>query len=386
MSQNDYITQAINMARFGLPKLHERAPSTPGFNRYTKLMSPETRSLVLKSLATEIEAFAEDRGYQPTMITGIAEAVMRLGRVPELEQYGFAGDDAAAIKHFMAAEILNIAIEHRVPIGPCISGDSPSAREPVVESAPDVSPVDKMLLGSAFMTRGNVLGTSRYLKLAEEQRALKVMPQIGCRPTESPALTMEDIQLLNEGLDGKAKKGTKLSKKLRGDGKAITSPAERVPGEFDCASGGTAGPAMTTDTVVSKRIREGDAQDFDLAEGAKRNLRVAKAGIKKHGQKWAAGAAGDDERGRLRKSQSQAQSSEERGKRYHAKVRADNEGRPTIDESDVIRWIPGQGLVVEGDKLTRKERSKQNKERFAKLSPEAKAKTQGNAPFHPSLK
>lgn len=102
--------------------VHEDSPleaPTSGFNRHAKLMSPRTRELVLKSRATEIEAFAEDRGYRPDIIAGIAEASMRLGRVPPLTQYGFAGEDAKAIRHFVAGEILNLAIESRGP-GPGI--------------------------------------------------------------------------------------------------------------------------------------------------------------------------------------------------------------------------------------------------------------------------
>lgn len=82
-----------------------------GFNRHQKLMSPATRELVLKARQTEIQAFAEDRGYDPGMISAIAEVAMRTGRVPDMRQYGFAGDDAKAIKHYIAGEILNLAIE-----------------------------------------------------------------------------------------------------------------------------------------------------------------------------------------------------------------------------------------------------------------------------------
>lgn len=42
-------------------------------------------------------------------------------------------------------------------------------------------------------------------------------------------------------------------------------------------------------------------------------------------------------------------------------------------------------FVAEGEK-TRKQRSAENKAKFDKLSPEEKAKTRGNKPFHPSLK
>jgi len=374
---SDFSTDVINMSRFGFNRLSESGDdgdgsSAIGFNRHSKLMSPATKALVLKSRTTEIEAFAEDRGYKPGIIMGIAEAVMRLGRVPSLTQYGFSGDDAKAIKHFMAGEILNLAIEN---------SPSPTGT-PIEEGTVSGGMGGQMSLASrTFMTRGNMLGMSEYAKVADEQKELGLMPRVGCDPYHKSAMTMEDIAalgqqqeslqeargggtyggshpverlvsllkhsknrymtaqsleqemggpaglkmavkqglkarrivkrgkgyklVLKEGLDGKAKEGTALSKTLRGKGKKITSPAERVPGEFEHASGGTAGPAMTTSTKVSRRIRE------------------------------------DDE----------------------------------------VRWVPGQGLVVEGK--TRKQKSAENKARFAKLSPEAKAATKGNAPFHP---
>jgi len=82
-----------------------------GFSRDAKLMAPGTRELVLKSRMTEIEAFAEDRGYDPAMVFAVAEVSMRMGRVPDLRQYGFAGEDAKAVRHFVAGDILNIAVE-----------------------------------------------------------------------------------------------------------------------------------------------------------------------------------------------------------------------------------------------------------------------------------
>jgi len=82
-----------------------------GFSRDAKLMAPGTRELVLKSRMTEIEAFAEDRGYDPALVFAVAEVAMRMGRVPDLRQYGFAGEDAKAVRHFVAGDILNIAVE-----------------------------------------------------------------------------------------------------------------------------------------------------------------------------------------------------------------------------------------------------------------------------------
>jgi len=83
-----------------------------GFNRHASLMSPATREMVLKSRTQDIEKFAESRQLNANAVLGIAEAAMRLGRVPDLRQYGFSGDDAKAIKQFIAGDVLNIAIEH----------------------------------------------------------------------------------------------------------------------------------------------------------------------------------------------------------------------------------------------------------------------------------
>jgi len=248
---SDYANDVINMSRFGMKRLSEGSDdgdgsSAIGFNRHSKLMSPATRALVLKSRQTEIEAFAEDRGYQPQVIAGIAEAVMRLGRVPELRQYGFSGDDAKAIKHFMSGEILNLAIEDVTP------------EKTVAESTASSRIGAQMRLGSAFLARGPIFGVKELNDRAEEQKALKIAPRLGCDPGHKSAYTMEDLQAMGEGLDGKGKKSTKLSKTLRGEGKKITSPAERVPGEFDHANGGTAGPPMTTSTPASKRVAEDD--------------------------------------------------------------------------------------------------------------------------------
>jgi hypothetical protein len=77
------------------------------YNRHARLMSPATRELVLRSRMTEIDAFAADRGYNPALVAAVAEVAMRTGRIPELRQYGFSGDDAKAVKHFISGDVLN---------------------------------------------------------------------------------------------------------------------------------------------------------------------------------------------------------------------------------------------------------------------------------------
>lgn len=47
---------------------------------------------------------------------------------------------------------------------------------------------------------------------------------------------------------------------------------------------------------------------------------------------------------------------------------------------------PGKKQKIKVEEKTRKQRSAENKARFAKLSPEEKAKTKGDAPFHPEVK
>jgi hypothetical protein len=93
-----------------LPEILDEA-AIIGFNRHQKLMSPATRELVLKSRQTEIQAFSEDRGLDAHVVGMVCEVAMRTGRVPDLRQYGFAGDEAIAVKHFVAGEILNLAVE-----------------------------------------------------------------------------------------------------------------------------------------------------------------------------------------------------------------------------------------------------------------------------------
>lgn len=80
-----------------------------GFNRHLRDMSPVTRDMVLKGHMPEIMAFAEDRRIDAGIVVGIAEATMRLGRIPDVGMYGLAGDEALAVKHFLADTILNVA-------------------------------------------------------------------------------------------------------------------------------------------------------------------------------------------------------------------------------------------------------------------------------------
>jgi hypothetical protein len=82
-----------------------------GFSRYARDMSPSTRELVLRSRMPEIMAFAEDRRLDPAVVAGAVEASLRLGRVPDLGLYGLAGDEALAVKDFIAQAMFGLEWE-----------------------------------------------------------------------------------------------------------------------------------------------------------------------------------------------------------------------------------------------------------------------------------
>jgi hypothetical protein len=86
-----------------------------GFNRFARDMSPATRELVLRARMPEIMAFAEDRRIDPAVVAGAVEASMRLGRIPDLGLYGLAGDEAIAVKDFVATAMLGL--EHELQQG-----------------------------------------------------------------------------------------------------------------------------------------------------------------------------------------------------------------------------------------------------------------------------
>lgn len=101
--------------------LREDGGVTGGFNRHMKLMPDDTRDKIMQARAQEIEAFAADRGYDLRIVMAIAEVSMRMGRVPDLRQYGVHGEEALAIRHFIAGDILNLAIEDEQPSASILS-------------------------------------------------------------------------------------------------------------------------------------------------------------------------------------------------------------------------------------------------------------------------
>ena len=91
-----------------VPVDSNRGVTTRGNSAYDKFTSPETREKVLRSRTDEIDAFARSRSIPTSNIYAATEAAMRTGKVPDLGQYGLAGDDAVATKQFIISNILNV--------------------------------------------------------------------------------------------------------------------------------------------------------------------------------------------------------------------------------------------------------------------------------------
>jgi hypothetical protein len=112
MSNKKFSTAAAGFRQ----RLSENSPlegPVKGFNRFSRDMSPATRDLVLRARMPEIMAFAEDRRLDPAIVAGAVEASMRLGRIPDLGLYGLAGDEALAVKDFVATAMLGLEHELR---------------------------------------------------------------------------------------------------------------------------------------------------------------------------------------------------------------------------------------------------------------------------------
>ena len=86
-----------------------RGVTSRGNSPYDKFASPATRAKVLEARLQEIEAFARNRSIPTSNVYAAAEAAMRTGKIPDLGQFGLAGDDAVALKQFLISDILNIA-------------------------------------------------------------------------------------------------------------------------------------------------------------------------------------------------------------------------------------------------------------------------------------
>ena len=86
-----------------------RGVTARGNSPYDKFASPETRAKVLESRMQEIAAFAQSRSIPASNLYALAEAAMRTGKIPDMGQFGLAGDDAVATKQFLISNVLNIA-------------------------------------------------------------------------------------------------------------------------------------------------------------------------------------------------------------------------------------------------------------------------------------
>ena len=86
-----------------------RGVTSRGNSPYDKYASPETRAKMLESRMQEIQAFAMSRSIPVSNLYALAEAAMRTGKIPDLGQFGLAGDDAVATKQFLISSVLNIA-------------------------------------------------------------------------------------------------------------------------------------------------------------------------------------------------------------------------------------------------------------------------------------
>lgn len=91
-----------------IPVDANRDATERGNSHFDRFASPATREMVLKARLDEIEAFAKSRSIPVSNVYAIAEASMRTGKIPDLGQYGLAGDDAVATKQFVISNILNI--------------------------------------------------------------------------------------------------------------------------------------------------------------------------------------------------------------------------------------------------------------------------------------
>ena len=249
--KNQTLKNPLGVQRMSMAEDSPLEAPVGGFNRHAKLMDPATRDKVLEARRMDIDKFSEDRDLDPNVVYGIAEASMRLGRVPDLRQYGFAGDNAKAIKHFMAGEILQVAVEE-IPAQPGLQETTASANIATAMRMGSAFPVNPSFGFSAFNT---------WEKTADERALLQQEPQIGCDPGIQRALTHDDLMSGNAHLEmtsggtSTKPKGEKIGKLLKGLGKApgnYRSPAEAEPGQWNQASHGTA-PEAEFDISVKEQ-------------------------------------------------------------------------------------------------------------------------------------
>lgn len=134
------------------------------------LTDPNTRDKILHARVQEIEAFAKDRGIDPVVVLGAAEAALRTGRVPNLSMYGLGGDNMVAVKHFIAGEILNLAGMEAIGWdGEKIEeAESPASHRAIATRL--VGVVDRHLLGKRHPFTGEPLKEGTLKSLRDDEK------------------------------------------------------------------------------------------------------------------------------------------------------------------------------------------------------------------------
>jgi len=102
------VRSAPSLMMEGLPVDSNRGVTSRGNTPHEKFASPETRAKVLEARLQEIEAFAQSRKIPTSNVYAAAESAMRTGKIPDLGQFGMAGDDAVATKQFLISNVLNV--------------------------------------------------------------------------------------------------------------------------------------------------------------------------------------------------------------------------------------------------------------------------------------
>jgi len=80
-------------------------------NRYVRYWPQQFKNAVLSQRQMAIDAWARDRTIDPNLVRDVAVQALRLGRIPEMGNYGLSYDDSEALAHFISDEFLNIEAE-----------------------------------------------------------------------------------------------------------------------------------------------------------------------------------------------------------------------------------------------------------------------------------
>lgn len=218
-----------------------RGVTSRGNSPYDKYASPETRAKVLESRLQEIEAFAMSRGIPVSNVYALAEAAMRTGKIPDLGQFGLAGDDAVATKQFLISNVLNIAgLEWTDYKG-----------DPVEEMAPAPEPEESRDDRAAAAFRASGLDPRQFM--AESVRG-RGEPGLGGPPHRSGQPVGAESYYRSKDPADEARKGSRpRATRMRPGG------SEKKPGRsgFESSRGGRH-YGYETDQAVRRNIRKRD--------------------------------------------------------------------------------------------------------------------------------